>query len=294
MKFCTYITFYKGNLLPPFYIGYTSVSNIKNNNYHGSVASEEYSKIWKNEIRNNNHLFKTKILTLHETRKEAKEKETYFQTFFKVHKNPMYVNRSISGERFYKEGPLSTNHKKKISESTKGKKKSVEHCQRISKGLTGKEKSKEHKQRISETKQDDNWKNTTGKSAKEKEKTTKSSQRWLDEVGYKTFQRSSDIQNDPTWKETIGKKKKIKELKTKSSTEWLKKTGYKAYEKMKSTKNSDEWKSTKGKIMSKKLSEIQNDLQWKMKHNKTCEYCGKGPISIGNYKRWHGENCKFR
>lgn len=26
---------------------------------------------------------------------------------------------------------------------------------------------------------------------------------------------------------------------------------------------------------------------------KSCEFCGK-QISLGNYKRWHGENCKHR
>ena len=26
----------------------------------------------------------------------------------------------------------------------------------------------------------------------------------------------------------------------------------------------------------------------------TCEYCGKEGVGIGNYKRWHGNNCKDR
>lgn len=97
--YCTYITIYLGNKLPPFYVGFSNISKIQKG-YHGTVVSKKYSKIWKEEIKNNPHLFKTIILTLHYSKEEAKEKESYLQRFFKVNKNPMYINMSINGEKY--------------------------------------------------------------------------------------------------------------------------------------------------------------------------------------------------
>lgn len=45
--YCTYLTVYKGNKLPPFYIGYTSVDNILNKSYRGSPESKKYKSVWK-------------------------------------------------------------------------------------------------------------------------------------------------------------------------------------------------------------------------------------------------------
>jgi hypothetical protein len=72
--YCVYFTSYRGNKLPPFYIGSTEVNKILNK-YRGSVASKEYSKIWKSEQRNNPELFKVKILSIHHTRQEAYDAE---------------------------------------------------------------------------------------------------------------------------------------------------------------------------------------------------------------------------
>ena len=62
--FCTYIVTYFGNKMPPFYIGSTSVSNIKKG-YLGSVSSKKYKDIWLSEILNNKSLFKIRIVSLH-------------------------------------------------------------------------------------------------------------------------------------------------------------------------------------------------------------------------------------
>jgi hypothetical protein len=72
--YCTYLTVYKGNKLPPFYIGSTSVVKI-NNGYRGSVKSKKYKEIWKSELKNNPNLFTTKIVTIHDSRQEALDKE---------------------------------------------------------------------------------------------------------------------------------------------------------------------------------------------------------------------------
>jgi len=93
--YCTYITFYRGNKLPPFYIGSSSVKRVFSG-YHGSVSSMKYKKIWLLELKNNPHLFVTKILTTHNDRKSALEKELQLQIQLKVVKNPMYINMSLA------------------------------------------------------------------------------------------------------------------------------------------------------------------------------------------------------
>jgi len=93
--YCTYITFYRGNKLPPFYIGSTSVEKI-NNGYHGSVGSKEYKAIWKSELKENPHLFKTKILSTHGDRKDALIKEEKFQKSLNVVRSTMYINKSLA------------------------------------------------------------------------------------------------------------------------------------------------------------------------------------------------------
>ena len=37
--YCTYLTIYLGNKLPPFYIGYTKIKNIEKN-YNGTVTKK--------------------------------------------------------------------------------------------------------------------------------------------------------------------------------------------------------------------------------------------------------------
>lgn len=101
--YCTYITFYRGNQMPPFYIGYTSVERI-NKGYNGTPQSKQYKKIWNDERKNNIHLFNTKILKYYNTRQEASEAETRLQKALNVHKNLMYINMAIAGEKFYNTG----------------------------------------------------------------------------------------------------------------------------------------------------------------------------------------------
>jgi len=91
--FCTYLTIYRGNKLPPFYIGSCKLSKIEKG-YHGSVSSKMYSKIWNKEHKENPNLFITKILTYHKIDTEAREKELYFHISLNVVKSPMYINMS--------------------------------------------------------------------------------------------------------------------------------------------------------------------------------------------------------
>jgi hypothetical protein len=92
--YCTYLTVYSGNKLPPFYIGYSTVKNI-NKGYHGSVYSKKYKTIWQQELKSCPERFKTTILTFHETKQNAVEQELKFQRQLKVIKNPLYINQSV-------------------------------------------------------------------------------------------------------------------------------------------------------------------------------------------------------
>ena len=93
--YCTYITFYRGNKLPPFYIGSTSV-DLVSSGYRGSVSSKEYKTIWKSELKENPQLFKTKIISTHEDRKDALAKEEKLHKSLNVVKSSLYVNKSTA------------------------------------------------------------------------------------------------------------------------------------------------------------------------------------------------------
>lgn len=95
--YCVYLTAYSGNKPPPFYIGSTSVSKIEKG-YKGSVLSKKYGTIWNEEIKQNPHLFKTKIISFHKDRKEATLKEHYLQSKLKVVKSEMYINLSVAAK----------------------------------------------------------------------------------------------------------------------------------------------------------------------------------------------------
>jgi len=95
--YCVYLTTYSGNRLPPFYIGSSSEHKILNG-YRGSVKSKQYSKIWKEELKNNPNLFKTKIISKHADRKKATEKENFLQKSLNVVKSSLYINMSIAAK----------------------------------------------------------------------------------------------------------------------------------------------------------------------------------------------------
>lgn len=93
--YCTYLTVYTGNLLPRRYIGSTTIQRITEN-YHGSVGSKKYKTIWKNELRDNPQLFKTRVLKTFKTHEEAIEEELRVQKLYNVVKSPNYINMSLA------------------------------------------------------------------------------------------------------------------------------------------------------------------------------------------------------
>lgn len=93
--YVTYLTIYYGSKLPMFYIGSTSLDKI-NKGYRGSVSSKKYKSIWEFELKNSPHLFKTKILTKHNSRQDATTREYKFQKLLSVVKSGMYINRGYA------------------------------------------------------------------------------------------------------------------------------------------------------------------------------------------------------
>lgn len=93
--FVVYHTTYSGSLLPANYIGSTSLENF-NSGYMGSVTSKQYKDIWKAELTENINLFKSVIISMHSSRKEALEKENKIQKLFNVVSNPLFINKSYA------------------------------------------------------------------------------------------------------------------------------------------------------------------------------------------------------
>ena len=167
--YCTYLTIYSGSKLPPFYIGSSSIQCVQQG-YHGTVKSKKYKAIWKSELKKNPDVFKTIIISKHKTRKEALEKELFFQQKLNVVKSPLYINQALASKNGFfgcslKGTTLSKEHRKKISESNKGQKSwnkgkphSQEHRKKISESMQGKTSwnkgkphSQEHRKKISES-----------------------------------------------------------------------------------------------------------------------------------------------
>lgn len=94
--YCTYLTIYTGSKMPRRYIGSTTAERINNEGYNGSVLSKAYKAIWNKERKENPHLFKTRILSLFETSKEALKAEKNLQIKYDVVKSPNYINMSLA------------------------------------------------------------------------------------------------------------------------------------------------------------------------------------------------------
>lgn len=167
MKYCTYLTFYSGNKLPPYYIGSTSIFKIQKG-YRGSVISYKYKSIWNSELKHNPHLFKTTILTVHADRQGAFDKELFFQESLRVVTSPLYINMAYARKNGHfgygeKGRPKSEEHRKKISESKKGnqywvgRQHSEESKKKISDYNMGKKMPKETILKMVETRKRNNY-----------------------------------------------------------------------------------------------------------------------------------------
>lgn len=93
--FIVYLTKYSGNKLPPWYIGSTSKSRI-DEGYTGSVLSKKWSDIYYKELKENRHLFRTRILSYHNNREEAVAEEYRLHKMHNVVQNEKYFNESFA------------------------------------------------------------------------------------------------------------------------------------------------------------------------------------------------------
>lgn len=208
--YCTYITIYRGNKLPPFYIGYSYLEKIQKG-YRGSVASKTYKSIWDSEIKENSNLFITKIIKEHETKIEAIEYEKYLHTKLDAVKNPLYTNKSSPGPTFY----LDEKTYKAATETRTKTFNDPEWIQSV--GIKRAEK-------ISKTRTSKEWKESVGNSLYisngKLQSKTKSSLEWKNTVGKESANKCSKTQTDPNWKNVVGREKSKKVSKTQNSKEW--------------------------------------------------------------------------
>jgi hypothetical protein len=140
-SFCVYLSEYSGDLMPRLYIGSTSTRSI-DLGYRGSVSSSEYKQIWKSEIKNNPNIFKTTILSYHETRKEAFDEETRLHYEFDVVNNPAYINKAYANGKMSMSGRKHTlETKAKMSCTKKDYWVTAERCE-FGKTISNSKKSK--------------------------------------------------------------------------------------------------------------------------------------------------------
>lgn len=93
-----YLTRYRGDKLPPWYIGSSFEENVLNG-YTGSVQSKKWKVIYYNELKENRHLFKTRILSYHSTREEAVLEELRLQQMHLVMTSEKYFNESYASPK---------------------------------------------------------------------------------------------------------------------------------------------------------------------------------------------------
>lgn len=95
MEYVVYLTMYSGDKLPRWYIGSSTRYRVLNG-YRGSVTSRKWRDVYKEEISNNPNLFKSRILSFHNTRNEAVIEENRIQHLHSVVKNENYFNESYA------------------------------------------------------------------------------------------------------------------------------------------------------------------------------------------------------
>ena len=183
-RYCTYLTIYFGDKLPRRYIGSTKITRIKAG-YNGSVSSKKWGSIYREEQTKNKHLFRTRILTVHETDTEARLEELRLQKKYNVVRDNSYFNesfsrpngyfgRDVSGQNNPMYGKIHPNKGKHINSGLPGDKnpmyglkgsehpaygykRSNETNKRTSDSLKGVSKTDSHKENLKKAKSSDEY-----------------------------------------------------------------------------------------------------------------------------------------
>lgn len=117
-KYVVYLVTYSGNKLPKYYIGSTSMEKI-NKGYLGSVKSKRWKSIFEIEVKNNRELFKSEILSYHETRQDALAEELRVQKERNVVKSNEYMNESLANINGFFGMMITDEHKTMLSKIAK-------------------------------------------------------------------------------------------------------------------------------------------------------------------------------
>lgn len=235
--FVVYLTMYKGDKLPRWYIGSSSEDKILDG-YNGSVCSKKYKDVYLAEQRINKHLFKTRILSFHEDRKEALAEELRVQKLHNVVKNEKYMNMSYATINGF------------FGMDNKG----------INNPNFGKKRSETEILKMKKTINNILWQNTIRKESIEKMKETRKKNKSLYEQNYKNgsskraklAKETTVIYEDKIM--TLQEATILKGLKTKSGKEWKETKGKLSIEKMTKIRNDKEWKETMGKLALEKIN----------------------------------------
>lgn len=245
--------------MPPFYIGSTSVDRV-NQGYKGTVLSAAYKKVWKEEIKNRDELFETKIVSIHNSRQDALDKENKLHIQLGVKNNNLYINKAIASGCFgnMDEASIEKMRKTKLAQGkVVGAKVSARRNDPQWKETVGKEANL----KLSKTTTDPEWKATMGKQRRENRAKTVSSEEWIKTTGARTSKKISET------------------LKAYFATPEGKQAREAAKIKAKIKKSTPEWQSTVGAIANQKrsasVSKAKSHPDWKAKNSTLCELCNK-------------------
>ncbi len=271
-QYCTYLTVYKGNKMPPFYIGSTSVDNVADG-YHGTVLSAKYKSVWREELKENSHLFKTKVVSIHNDRQEALDKENALQRSLNVTKSDLYINQALATGCFGNMGEEAL-VKMRITKKAQGK-------------IVG--------AKISAIRNNPEWKATIGKQAAIKLSNTKKDPNRAHIEAERNRKNSATV-NSAEWKNTVGVERarkisaKVRELMSKP--DWAEKES-KRIESLKKTMSSTEYmaKQTERNLRrGLSVSLAKSQPEWKAKNSTPCVLCGKPYLN--NLLSRHTMKCK--
>jgi len=258
-QYCTYLTVYKGNKMPPFYIGSTSVKRVYGG-YKGTVLSAAYKEVWNEELKHRDELFETKIVSVHDSRKDALDKENKLHIQLGVKDNNLYINKAVASGCF---GNMDEASIEKMRKTKKAQGKIV--------GA-----------KVSARRNDPQWKETVGKEAALKlSKTKRDPSRAHMEA--ERNRKNSETVNSEEWKRTVGveRSKKISETvkKIQSNPEWIATKGKQRLENLKKTVSNPEWRATvfaaANQKRSKSVSMTKSSPEWKAKNSTECLLCRK-------------------
>lgn len=133
----------------------------------------------------------------------------------------------------------------------------------------------------------DEWKKNIGNSVSQ----TKNSKEWKETVGKSAREKDSLIKNDPEWRENVGKPSweagAKKQSETKLDPEWISKHQLicEHYNKSVDTANYERWHGDNCSVVKPRISTpIKNYI--------TCPHCFKEGKDGSAMRRWHFNNCK--